>query len=117
VANTQLVELKLEDGTEILIEGWDLQVEPAGLREPGGMQLLRSPTEAAERVIQTISGYTRLIVKALREATAEATPDKATVSFGVKIGGGYNAAIAQASGEANVTVTAEWNMRSPAPKT
>ncbi len=107
--DTEMVKLSLPDGTTIWVEGWELETEGGPVREAADLE--SRAADAVETLTHTIRGYTQLVIGALRDASEAAMPDKATISFGVKIGGGVSAAIARASAEANVTVTAEWMLK------
>jgi hypothetical protein len=113
----ETVEMLLPDGTTILVEGWDMAAERGGVRPTAARDTAAAAAEAAESLRRTIRGYAELVISALREASEAAMPDKATISFGVKVGSGFSVAVARASGEANVTVTAEWTLRPSAAKT
>jgi hypothetical protein len=108
----EIVPMELPDGTQIWVEGWEMEAQGRGV----ALVAAPDPAEAAKRLTSTIRGYTQLVTEALLEASQEMKPSKATVTFGVKIGGDYNVAIAKVSGEASVTVTAEWSFAPAAPQ-
>ena len=112
----ETVEMLLPDGTTILVEGWDMMAEWGGVRPTSARDTASAAAEVAESLRRTIRGYTELVINALREASEAAMPDRATISFGVKVGSGFGVVIARASGEANVTVTAEWMLKEPGTK-
>jgi hypothetical protein len=108
---TDLVPVTLDDGTTILIEASASANVPQDLQ----IQEAASPADAAERALDTaakldgsIRSFCGRIVSSLNLLSKESRPKKATIIFGLSISAEGSVYVVKSTGEASISITAEW---------
>jgi hypothetical protein len=101
----ELVELRLDDGTVLLVEATADHAQ--GIDRVGrGTDVARQATESLQGALQKMRPALSTIVSQVR-GVAE-PPEAITVQFGIKVSAGAGVVVAHAATEANFTITAEW---------
>ncbi|MEW1862358.1 CU044_2847 family protein [Streptomyces sp. NPDC088194] len=101
----QLVEVQLPDGQAI----WARIESPGGPQDSGLL-------DGGARALRGFETTLRTVATNVRDAVAQAAPDKVSVEFGVELALGKDglvAALAGTSGTAAVKVTLEWGGEQP----
>jgi hypothetical protein len=108
----QLVRVDVGDGT-IWVEASDSAPVPGS---SSAISEAASPRDAAKKAIETadqlqnsLKAFCGNVVTGLRELGADAKPSRATVEFGINVSIEGNVYVVKGSGEASITVTAEWD--------
>ena len=98
---SEIVEVELADGTVFNAE----VAVPSGIGDVGAWD--RLPIAEAKQSIESITGW---VVNSVRAALPD-TPDKFGLEFGLKLAvktGKLTSVLAEAGGEASVTIRLEW---------
>ncbi|HSM80794.1 MAG TPA: CU044_2847 family protein [Nodosilinea sp.] len=122
---TQLVPIRLEDGTEIYMEATDDVVAPDSVSDPSGYDLYGETTRTAKglglpnQAVQThaaqsfkaiegtIRTYTSYTMNAFKDM-ATANVEKVTLEFGLKVGGEAGVPyVTKGTAESNLKITVE----------
>jgi Trypsin-co-occurring domain 1 len=113
---TQLVSFPLEEGGSVVVEVIDsLAPEPElpdskgptrGLRRPQLRDTLAAAGQTLESALGGIQPAAQAIVRTL--ISGADPPESIEVLFGIQLSGKYGAVFAEASGQANLTVTLSW---------
>jgi Trypsin-co-occurring domain 1 len=101
---TEIVKVRLADGTDLYFEA----SQPGGERKVGKLEEVLD----SDKIAKTIEGT----VEILRGTFERIKPEKASVTFGLKVAvesGALTAVIVKGSGEANLEVTLEWSGSGP----
>jgi hypothetical protein len=108
---TDLVPVTLDDSTTIYVEASASANVPQNLV----IQEAASPEDAVERALETaarldtsIRSFCGRIVASLNQLAEEARPKKATIEFGLSISAEGNVYVVKSTGEASISITAEW---------
>ncbi|WP_344924361.1 CU044_2847 family protein [Saccharopolyspora gregorii] len=99
----RVVSMPLAGGGEVLIEAAE---DASGAQRVGRGDVVRRATETLQESLGKVRPAAEAVLDEFRRM--DTTPSKIKVQFGVKLTGEANLAVAKSSGEANFTVTLEW---------
>ena len=104
-----LTKIQLPDGPEIWVQYDD---EDDVIGELQAMSAEEKIRKLMDDMVNTIQGYSRLLLDAVEKGVEDFAPDKVTLEFGVQFGGEAGVPfVAKGTAQANAKVSAEWVLK------
>lgn len=108
---SKITEIIGADGEKIYIQYDDESAdELVAVSSP--IENIQERSEKLKQAISsTVSSYSQLILKTVREGATALEPNKVTLQFGLQVGGETGIPfVSKGTAQANVTVTIEWEL-------
>lgn len=108
----RLVEFPLEDGSTMLVEIEESELE--GLERVSRGDVIERAQQTLEKSLEKIRPAAQFVLEKLR--ALHDSPDEIEVQFGIKLNAASGAVLAAAGIEANYLVRLKWNKDKPSDK-
>jgi hypothetical protein len=106
-----LVPIGFEDGTTVYVEAAESALVPgrtSPIEEAGAEEVAEKALVIGQELSGTVKDFCGRIVGSLRQLEESVRPTKATIQFGINISAQGNVYVVKGTGEASITITAEW---------